>query len=76
VLQLSPSTYDAARSRTPSRRARRAELIPRLIEIWKANGLRKLLKVRESQMRCRRIRPTLRKQTVDLARLNAGPVIQ
>jgi putative transposase len=49
VLQLAPSTYYAARDRPPSARVRRdAELIPRLVEIWKANyevyGSRKLWK--------------------------------
>jgi plasmid stability protein len=49
VLQLAPSTYYAARDRAPSARAQRdAELIPRLVEIWKANyevyGSRKLWK--------------------------------
>ena len=49
TLQVAPSTYYAARSRGPSRRAQRdAELIPRLVELWKANyevyGSRKLWK--------------------------------
>jgi transposase InsO family protein len=49
VLQVAPSSYYAARSRPPSRRAARdAELIPRLVELWKANyevyGSRKLWK--------------------------------
>jgi putative transposase len=49
VLQVAPSTYYAARNRPPSRRARRdAELIPRLVELWKDNyevyGSRKLWK--------------------------------
>src|SRR5690606_13441536 len=49
ALQMAPSTYYAARNRAPSRRAQRdAELIPRLVELWKANyevyGSRKLWK--------------------------------
>ena len=49
VLQVAPSTYYAARSRTPSARAvRDDELIPRLVELWDANcrvyGVRKLWK--------------------------------
>ena len=49
ILQVAPSTYYAARDRTPSGRARRdAELMPRLVELWKANyevyGSRKLWK--------------------------------
>jgi putative transposase len=49
VLQVAPSTYYAARDRAPSRRAQRdAELIPGLVELWKANyevyGARKLWK--------------------------------
>jgi putative transposase len=49
VLQVAPSTYYAARGRPPSRRAERdAELIPRLVELWKDNyevyGSRKLWK--------------------------------
>jgi putative transposase len=49
VLQVAPSTYYAAKDRAPSRRAQRdAELIPRLVELWKANyevyGSRKLWK--------------------------------
>jgi len=49
TLQVAPSTYYAARDRTPSRRARQdAELTPRLLELWKANyevyGSRKLWK--------------------------------
>jgi len=38
ALQVAPSTYYAARSRGPSERAQRdAQLIPRLVEIWKSN---------------------------------------
>ena len=38
VLQVAPSTYYAARDRPLSERAKRdAVLIPRLVEIWKAN---------------------------------------
>ena len=49
VLQVALSTYDAARHRTPSERARRdAQLTPQLVEIWKDNyqvsGSRKLWK--------------------------------
>jgi len=49
VLQVAPSTYYAARSRGPSERARRdAQLVPRLVGLWKANyevyGSRKLWK--------------------------------
>jgi transposase InsO family protein len=49
TLQVAPSTYYAARNRTPSPRAERdAELTPRLVGIWKANyevyGSRKLWK--------------------------------
>jgi putative transposase len=49
VLQVAPSTYYAARSRGPSERAQRdAQLVPRLLELWKANyevyGSRKLWK--------------------------------
>jgi transposase InsO family protein len=49
VLQVAPSTYYAARDRAPSARAKRdAELVPRLVELWKANyevyGSRKLWK--------------------------------
>jgi len=49
VLQVAPSTYYAARDRTVSPRAQRdAELVPRLVELWKANyevyGSRKLWK--------------------------------
>ena len=49
VLQVAPSTYYAARSRPPSRRAMRdAELIPRLTKLWTDNyevyGSRKLWK--------------------------------
>jgi putative transposase len=49
VLQVAPSTYYAARDRAPSRRAQRdAELVWRLVELWKANyevyGSRKLWK--------------------------------
>ena len=49
TLQVASSTYYAARDRPPSERAKRdAVLIPRLIEIWKANyqvyGSRKLWK--------------------------------
>ena len=47
TLQVAPSTYYAARDRPPSERAKHdAVLIPRLVEIWKANyqvyGSRKL----------------------------------
>jgi putative transposase len=49
VLQVAPSSYYAARDRSPSQRARRdAQLTPRLVEIWKDNyqvyGSRKLWK--------------------------------
>lgn len=49
VLQMASSTYYAARDRPPSRRAvRDAELVPRLVELWKDNyevyGSRKLWK--------------------------------
>jgi len=49
ALQVAPSTYYAARNRGPSERAQRdAQLIPRLVELWKANyqvyGARKLWK--------------------------------
>ncbi len=49
VLQVAPSTYYAAKDRAPSARAQRdQELVPRLVEIWKANyevyGSRKLWK--------------------------------
>src|SRR5947209_6458403 len=49
VLQVAPSTYYAAKHRPPSSRAQRdRELIPRLVELWKANyevyGSRKLWK--------------------------------
>ena len=49
VLQVASSTYHAARDRAPSLRARRdAELVPRLVELWKENykvyGSRKLWK--------------------------------
>jgi hypothetical protein len=49
VLQVAPSTYYAAKDRVPSARAERdQELVPRLVEIWKANyevyGSRKLWK--------------------------------
>jgi transposase InsO family protein len=49
VLQVAPSTYYAARDRAASPRAQRdAELVPRLVELWKANyevyGSRKLWK--------------------------------
>jgi putative transposase len=49
VLQVAPSSYYAARSRPPSRRAQRdAELVPRLVKLWKDNyevyGSRKLWK--------------------------------
>ena len=49
VLQVAPSTFDAARGRPPSRRAERdAELVPRLVELDKDNyevyGSRKLWK--------------------------------
>jgi hypothetical protein len=51
VLQVASSTYYAARDRPPSARARRdAELILRLVELWKTNyqvyGSRKLWKPR------------------------------
>ena len=46
---MAPSSYYAAKTRTPSARARRdEELIPRLVELWEANyrvyGVRKLWK--------------------------------
>ena len=49
VLQVAPSTYYAAKKRSPSARAvRDEELIPRLLKLWKANyrvyGVRKLWK--------------------------------
>jgi len=49
ALQVAPSSYYAARSRPLSERAQRdAQLIPRLVELWKANyqvyGARKLWK--------------------------------
>ena len=49
VLQLAPSTYYAARHRTPSPRAQRdAALVPQLTRIWRENyevyGSRKLWK--------------------------------
>ena len=49
ALQVASSTYYAAKDRPPSARARRdAELVPRLVELWKANyevyGSRKLWK--------------------------------
>jgi putative transposase len=49
VLQMAPSTYYAARDRSPSARAQRdGELAPRLVELWKENyevyGSRKLWK--------------------------------
>ena len=49
VLQVASSTYYAARDRAPSARARRdAQLVPRLVGIWKENyqvyGSRKLWK--------------------------------
>jgi transposase InsO family protein len=49
VLQVASSTYYAARDRAPSRRAQRdAELVPRLLKLWKDNyavyGSRKLWK--------------------------------
>ncbi len=49
MLQVASSTYYAARSRPPSARAQRdAELVPRLVELWKGNyevyGSRKLWK--------------------------------
>jgi transposase InsO family protein len=49
VLQVALSTYYAAKDRAPSPRARRdAQLVPRLVELWKANyqvyGSRKLWK--------------------------------
>ncbi len=49
VLQVAPSSYYAARDRPLSARARRdAELMPRLVELWKDNyqvyGSRKLWK--------------------------------
>ena len=49
VLPIAPSTYYAARSRSPSRRARRdAVLAPQLVALWRANysvyGARKLWK--------------------------------
>jgi putative transposase len=49
VLQVASSTFYAARSRPPSQRAQRdAELMPRLVELWKDNyevyGSRKLWK--------------------------------
>ena len=49
ILQVASSTYYAARDRRPSARTQRdAELVPRLVELWKANyevyGSRKLWK--------------------------------
>jgi putative transposase len=49
VLQVAPSTYYAAKSRPPSKRARRdAELSPQLVALWENNyrvyGARKLWK--------------------------------
>ncbi len=49
VLQVASSSYYAARNRPPSQRAQRDDqLVPRLVEIWKANyevyGSRKLWK--------------------------------
>lgn len=49
ALQVAPSSYYAARDRPPSQRAQRdAELIPRVVALWKANyevyGSRKLWK--------------------------------
>ncbi len=49
LLQVAPSSYYAAKARTPCARAiRDEELIPRLIELWEANyrvyGVRKLWK--------------------------------
>ena len=49
VLQVASSTYYAARDRAPSEREQRAaELVSRLVELWKANyevyGSRKLWK--------------------------------
>ncbi|UGS37203.1 hypothetical protein DSM104329_03618 [Capillimicrobium parvum] len=49
TLQVAPSTYYAARGRAPSARAQRdAEVILRLVKLWKANyevyGSRKLWK--------------------------------
>jgi len=49
TLQVAPSTYYATRNRAPSARAQRdAELVPQLVELWKANyevyGSRKLWK--------------------------------
>ena len=49
VLQVAPSTYYAAKTRPPSKRARRdAELIPQLVTLWDNNyrvyGARKLWK--------------------------------
>lgn len=46
---MAPSSYYAAKTRTPSARAQRdEELIPRLVELWEANyrvyGVRKLWK--------------------------------
>lgn len=48
-MQVAPSSYYAAKTRTPSARAQRdEELIPRLVELWEANyriyGVRKLWK--------------------------------
>ena len=37
-LQVAPSSYYAAKTRTPSARAvRDEELIPQLVELWEAN---------------------------------------
>ncbi|WP_255405379.1 IS3 family transposase [Sinomonas sp. R1AF57] len=49
LLQVAPSTYYAAKARTPSARAvRDGELVPQLVELWEANyrvyGVRKLWK--------------------------------
>ena len=45
VLQVAPSSYYAARERPSSPRAQRdATLIPKLVEIWKVYGARKLWK--------------------------------
>ena len=47
LLQVAPSSYYAAKTRTPSARAvRDDELIPQLVELWESNyrvyGVRKL----------------------------------
>lgn len=49
LLQVAPSSYYAAKTRTPSARAQRdEELIPLLVELWETNyrvyGVRKLWK--------------------------------